>query len=328
MRFLSVFAGIGGFDLGLERANWQCAGQVEIEPFCNAVLEKHWPNVWRWRDVKTLTGKLISDNCGRVDAIVGGPPCQPASVAGNRRGTADDRWLWPDFLRVVSEVNPMWVLAENPRGVASIRVEGLQFTDWLARELETRGYELLPIELAAEDVGAPHRRERVWFVGYAGSVEHNRLSSLQREEMAAIGRASQRYGDGLAVTARELFNGSGTSGSQWRSESSDRHCVGVGLADSNGARSQEHSRERGDTWQEFAPIIRSDWPARPGEPQHEWEERRVVAAESQMGGAVNGVSSRLVGRRRVAALKALGNAVVPQCAEVLGRMINRFMETA
>ena len=166
MRFLSLFAGIGGLDLGLERSGFECVGQIEIDPFCQKVLAKHWPNVWRWNDVKTLTGENVEANCGTVDLVCGGVPCQPASVAGKRLGTADHRWLWPEFLRLVSEVNPMWVLAENPRGVLSLDVEGVQFSEWIAREFAGRGYELLPVKLAAEDVGAAHRRERIWFVAY------------------------------------------------------------------------------------------------------------------------------------------------------------------
>lgn len=300
MNFFSVFSGIGGFDLGLEWAGWQCAGQCELEPFCNAVLEKHWPNAWRHTNVKTLTGKLISDHCGRIDALVGGPPCQPASVAGQRRGAADDRWLWPDFLRLVSEIKPVWVLAENPRGVLSIDVEGLQFSEWLASQFADRGYELLPVELAAEDVGAPHRRERIFFLAYTCCPERR---------AAAQGRIND---DHRADAGRQEETGR----SEFRGEA---------MADSNGGRQYEpqggieEERRRGENGGR-------QWPARPGEPQHEWEAPRVIAAESGVGGSTARLSRGLA-RRRVAALKALGNAVVPQCAEVIGRMINRYAPT-
>lgn len=397
MNFFSVFGGIGGFDLGLERANWRCVGQCEIEPFCTAALEKHWPNVWRWQDVKTLTGELVRQHCGRVDAIIGGPPCQPSSVAGQRRGAADDRWLWPEFLRLVSEVRPVWVLAENPRGVLSIDVEGVQFGVWLAGEFAARGYELIPIELAAEDVGAPHRRERVWFVAYRHGGRQQQPERLIGEERRWVENGS---GDGQAVTTSDGWREgrAESAGQQGRfdaaicgSKLDDARCErleagwdrseqaadgevfnhqperaganamadaqGVGERephDSAGAVARERTRQgvsgRGngirngvglanpcDTRLEGqrdgtigagaevalpAGLGSYCWPARPGESQHEWEAPRVIAAESEMGFTIDGLPVNLA-RWRVAALKACGNAIVPQCAEVLGQMINR-----
>jgi len=352
LRFLSLFAGIGGFDLGLERAGFECAGQVEIEPFCRKVLAKHWPNVWRWNDVKTLTGALVAEKCGAIELLCGGVPCQPASVAGKRKGAADDRWLWPDFLRLVSEVNPVWVLAENPRGVLSLPVEGMEFSEWIARQFAARGYELFPIELAAEDVGAPHRRERIFFVGYARGIKHNRLSSIRRQEMAAIRRTSERFanvanadlsqrrppaceanerngndrgrqeaasGSELRreelADANELLHGAGASGQRWGLESSN----GCGLGNADNARLAQHASQRSNPRTELAAALGAGWPSRPGQPQNEWEEPRTV--ESPLGSTVAGVPVRLVRRHRVAALKALGNAIVPQVAEVIGRAI-------
>lgn len=331
MRFFSVFSGIGGFDLGLQRAGWECVGQCEIDPYCAAALEKHWPNVWRWRDVKTLSGQLILDNCGRVDALVGGPPCQPSSVAGQRRGAADDRWLWPDFLRLVSEVKPMWVLAENPRGVLSLDVEGLQFSEWLAREFENRGYSLMPVELAAEDVGAPHRRERVWFVGYAQGERFSRIDG--RGILAGIETPAERQAnyDDIDRSGAECVAITTSDGRrEGRAESArqqgrlDAAVRGSDVADAHGGRQLQ---PQGRVINERRRVENGggQWPARPGENQREWEEPRVVAAQSAMGLATHGIPGGLA-RWRVAALKACGNAVVPQCGEVLGRMINRFVE--
>lgn len=345
MNFFSTFAGIGGFDLGLERAGWRCAGQCEIEPYCNAVLEKHWPKVWRHPNVKTLTGELIRQRCGHLDALVGGPPCQPSSVAGERRGAADDRWMWPDYLRLVSEINDtqerplLWLLAENPRGVLSIDVEGMRFSEWLARELAARGYELLPVELAAEDVGAPHRRQRIWFVGYATSA---RLAgSAGREATRQVRNETRRQeparsnGRGTDVANRlrpeRRTAAEGRSDDDHRTDAGRQEAPGrpalrrEAMANGNGTRQHEPSRSNGKE-RRRTEDYGGQWPARPGEPQHKWEAPRVVAAQSQMGSAIDGLSRRLAGRRRVAALKALGNAVVPQCAQILGEMINRYEE--
>lgn len=196
MRVLSLFSGIGALDYGLQNAGMEIAGQCEIEEFPRCALQKHWPNVPKFKDVKTLTGEQITAQCGAIDLLAGGPPCQPSSTAGKRRGAADDRWLWPDFLRLVSEVRPLWVLAENPRAVLSLAVEGAQFRDWIAGEFERRGYELLPILLSAESVGAPHRRERVWFIAYsidcAGELaQPSRVQSKRRRGVGNLDSAAR-----------------------------------------------------------------------------------------------------------------------------------------
>src|SRR6185436_15994505 len=102
MRFGSLFAGIGGLDLGLERAGMECAWQVEIDEYCQRVLTKHWPNVTKFRDVR----ECGAANLQPVDLICGGFPCQPFSLAGKRKGSADDRHLWPEMLRIIDELRP------------------------------------------------------------------------------------------------------------------------------------------------------------------------------------------------------------------------------
>lgn len=112
MRFLSLFAGIGGLDLGLERAGMQCVGQCEIDPFCRRVLAKYWPNVWRWDDVRTLTGEVIREHCGTVGLICGGDPCPKHS-----RARSNGRSVHPDlsgyYLSLVGRLRPWWVVREN-----------------------------------------------------------------------------------------------------------------------------------------------------------------------------------------------------------------------
>src|SRR4029450_2592075 len=115
LTFGSLFAGIGGFDLGLERAGLTCRWQVEIDPFCRKVLAKHWPDVTRYADIRELDGRTVDP----VDVLCGGFPCQPHSLAGKRGGSADERDLWREFARVIREVGPRWVLAENVPGLLS-----------------------------------------------------------------------------------------------------------------------------------------------------------------------------------------------------------------
>jgi DNA (cytosine-5)-methyltransferase 1 len=158
LTFGSLFAGIGGFDLGLERAGMECKWQVEIDDFCNRVLEKHWPHVKRYRDVREV-GK---HNLEPVDLICGGFPCQPFSVAGKRDRTSDDRHLWPEVRRVVQEVHPRWFVGENVPGID----DGYEMVlDQVCADLESIGYAVAPpLEIPACAVDADHLRFRVFII--------------------------------------------------------------------------------------------------------------------------------------------------------------------
>ena len=161
MKFGSLFAGIGGFDLGLERAGLECRWQVEIDEWCRKVLTKHWPAIPKYADIR----EVGRNNLETVDLICGGFPCQPFSVAGKRRGTKDNRYLWPEMLRVVSAIKPKWVIAENVHGLLSIN-GGMVFEQVLS-DLETECYEVTTFVVPACAADAPHRRDRVWIIANA-----------------------------------------------------------------------------------------------------------------------------------------------------------------
>lgn len=158
LQVLDLFAGIGGFSLGLERAGMECVGQVEKDGFCLKVLKKHWPGVKRMTDIKDVEG----DEFGSVDLICGGFPCQPWSNAGKRRGVEDDRDLWPEMHRIIKAVHPRWVLGENVSGFISMEM-GL---DRVLSDLEASGYTVRAFAVPAAAVNAPHRRERIWIVAH------------------------------------------------------------------------------------------------------------------------------------------------------------------
>ncbi len=159
LSFGSLFAGIGGFDLGFERAGMKCLWQVEIDDYATKVNTKHWPDVPKFRDIRDC-GK---HNLATVDVICGGFPCQPFSKAGKRRCQADDRYLWPEMFRVVSELQPSWVVCEN---VAEFVNVGLDTT---IADLESQNYEVWSFIIPACAVGAPHQRNRVFIIAHTKS---------------------------------------------------------------------------------------------------------------------------------------------------------------
>lgn len=180
LTILDLFSGIGAFSLGLERT-----GGFATEAFCEfndyrrRVLAKHWPNVPIHPDVRQLRGADV----GPVDVVCGGFPCQPTSVAGQRRGKADDRWLWPEMARVVAEIRPAWVLAENPPGIVGLELDGV------LADLEGLAYAWEALVIPACAVAAPHLRERVWIVAH-------RDETRQQQPSRSLGEKREWTGDG------------------------------------------------------------------------------------------------------------------------------------
>ena len=184
MRGLSVFSGIGGLDLAAEWAGIEPVAFCEIDSYCQKVLKKHWPGVPIFRDVFKLRGYQV----GPVDIIYGGFPCQPFSVAGKQKGKSDTRHLWPEFSRLVKEIRPRWVFAENVPGILAIAA------DDVCADLERLGYEVGVWNFEAAAVGANHRRARIAFVAHTGHELRERNAN-ERER-----RATNAGGEAVAST--------------------------------------------------------------------------------------------------------------------------------
>ncbi|KKL96017.1 hypothetical protein LCGC14_1848670 [marine sediment metagenome] len=182
----SLFSGIGGLDLGLERAGWEVKWQVEINEWCRKILTKHWPDVPKYGDIKEASGEELE----AVDLIAGGFPCQPVSLAGRRKAEADPRWLWPEFLRIVSEVRPQYVLVENVpgllhRGMAEV-----------IGDLSSCRYDAEWGFLSAADVGAPHLRQRVFVVAHTqGLTGQDGPAEAERQRGLAGSGDTDAYSD-------------------------------------------------------------------------------------------------------------------------------------
>ena len=288
MQVLDLFSGIGGFSLGLKRAGMETIGFCEIDPFCRKVLAKHWPDVTVHTDIRGLNGK---DYKGRADVICGGFPCQPFSQAGKRRGTEDDRHLWPEMLRVISEVRPTWVIGENVIGFVKMEL------DSVLSDLEREGYQTRAFIIPACGIDAPHKRDRVWIIAHANSEGKSdgpvnegprpRQLELMADPNSGFSSVTQQ-----AVQAgRTTTNSGGEDVAYSESERVQR------LWSSGEQKPHTYGGQK-------LSLCGSERP-RPAY----WE------AEPGMGRVVDGIPNR------VDRIKGLGNAVVPMVVEVIGNAI-------
>ena len=229
---LSLFSGIGGLDLAAEMAGFETVGQCEFGDYQTRILEQHWPDVPRWKDIHDLTAESFYEKTNRrtVDIISGGFPCQPFSLAGKHQGKEDDRYLWPEMFRVIRELHPTWVLGENVPGIINLAL------DTVLSDLESEGYEVQAFVVPACGVDAPHKRERVCIVAHSldrGSIvwrdrklpdaeedgtggDHNRgrtetaVTGKRREDESRLSGVA----DGIRTAVHKTASDSGPNGLQ------------------------------------------------------------------------------------------------------------------
>lgn len=191
MRHGSLFSGIGGFDLAARWMGWENVFQVEIDPFCQNVLEKNFPSTKRYGDIKEFDGTKYRRS---IDILTGGFPCQPFSHAGKRKGKNDERFLWPEMLRIIGEIRPKFIVGENVGGSRKL-------VDEICSGLEDRGYETKPTVIEAGAVGANIIRERFWFISSPKGNGNNQWEKPHRRKESPIG----------TDIVRECNGGNGTS---------------------------------------------------------------------------------------------------------------------
>jgi DNA (cytosine-5)-methyltransferase 1 len=177
LRTLDLFSGIGGFSLGLESTGFfETIGFVEKDKFCQKVLKKHWSNINIEEDIRNVKGEKY-----QADVVTGGFPCQPFSVAGKRKSTADDRYLWDEMLRVIRETKPRWVIGENVEGIVNIN-EGMVLRQVL-NDLENEGFKSQCIIIPASGIGAWHQRKRIWIIANSSSQRSSSQSIGEHREL-------------------------------------------------------------------------------------------------------------------------------------------------
>lgn len=297
MKHLDLFSGIGGFALAADRV-W---GNIEhtfcdIEPFAREVLKKHWPEAKIYEDIRDIKDET-------ADIVTGGFPCQPFSSAGKRKGTADDRHLWPEMFRIICESKPRWVVGENVFGL--ITWNNGSVLDGLLSDLETEGYKALPpLIIPACAVNAPHRRDRVWIVAYNESSRIRKISDLTREKDSDLNRKD------VIITN----SGYGTERSPEQGGNEKRPSKKSSRSNKIRANSASSGLERSN-WTEISKLQ-----YRNGDENTSWREPWLEVA-SRLCRVDDGLPKRMDRNPR---LKALGNAIVPQIAEQIFKAIKEI----
>tara|TARA_R100000655_G_scaffold52715_2_gene90563 strand:+ start:5270 stop:6181 length:912 start_codon:yes stop_codon:yes gene_type:complete len=294
----SLFSGIGGFDLAAEWAGWENVFHCEYEPFAQKILKHHFPNSKLYNDIKTFDATTYF---GRIDIITGGFPCQPFSNAGERKGTEDERHLWPEMLRVIREVAPKYVVGENVRGLLNWS-GGLVF-EQVCADLEAEGYEVQPYLLPACGKNAPHRRDRIWFIAYANDSDDRRNA-----------RKNETEGSKEWIQKRNEVRKSTKSSKVFKSNTDTlrkRHKRNKFYGASN---ARHRTQESFEPTAELCQI--PNWKIFPTQPP-------ICRGNDGLSKELDGIT---FSKWRRESIKAYGNAIVPQVAYEIFKAINKLEE--
>ena len=305
----SLFSGIGGFDLAARWAGWDNLFNCEIDLFCRTVLKYHFPDAEQYGDIKTTDFAVWRD---RIDVLSGGFPCQPFSQAGKRKGTEDDRYLWPEMLGVIRSVRPRWVVGENVLGIVNWS-KGLVF-EQVCSDLEAEGYEVQPFVIPACGVNAPHRRYRTWFVAHRSDARLEDVRQKRQNTVLSGGITSDTQCFRGYQLHQDIQSGQ-SNGKEFDNVSGKRN-----VADTNCKRLQRCKNKRSvgeirtEQQKQFAGSFCPHWQDFP--------------TQSPVCNRNDGLSYGLDGitfpKWRKESIKAYGNAIVPQVAYRIFETINEY----
>lgn len=316
MRHLDLFSGTGGFAYAADQV-WDNVEHIfcDNDKFCQQVIKKHWPEAKIYDAIQSITdterkgwgqrpvaekGQATRPN-DRVDIVTGGFPCQPFSQAGARLGTADERHLWPEMLRVIQLTKPTWVIAENVRGLITWN-DGLVF-EQICSDLESSGYEVQPFIIPAVAVNAPHRRDRIWFIAHS---VNNRQRGTKRQGYETQNSLPQKHRS-QDSTARQPQRTISNRENEGYATNSQHYRDRAPEYDTDG-RWQKSTNKGQDQFQGGFSRHGTDW------------ERNWLEVAAELCRVDDGLPARLDGfeltkpQHRTQRLKALGNSIVPQVA--------------
>ena len=328
LKLLDLFSGIGGFSLGLESTGYfETIAFVEKDKFCQQVLKKNFKNIPIESEVRNVKGDRYA-----ADIITGGFPCQPFSVAGKRRGTDDDRYLWDETIRIIRECKPRWFIGENVEGIINIQ-EGVVLRQ-VQDDLEKEGFQVQCLVIPASGIGAWHQRKRVWIIAHSNSNrdrheitrsngeekeiqrEYRKKNSSTWKSIGADTHDVPNTNSRLSVRENEEVqargNTSTTSGEDVSNSQRNKHKhTSIRKSGTNKIwkfYSKEEKQTTHDLWSKTtgcdAPLRQDTW----------WE------AQSSLCGVPNGLSYEL-DKNRANRIKSLGNSIVPLIARELGLAI-------
>lgn len=343
----SLFSGIGGFDLAAEWIGWENKFHCEWDDFGKKILSYYWPNAKSYGDITKTDFRQWR---GGIDVLTGGFPCQPFSTAGKRLGKDDNRYLWPEMLRAIREIQPTWVIGENVGGIISMvqpcdevkvgcktslleedyftKKEQEYVVETICSDLEREGYSVQPVLIPACSVGAPHRRDRVWFVAYSNSNDDRKQKGDNNPEWEfAGGRKTEirteftRHGYNEAIA---YANGNGRYQCDGYNEVDTSKGWKYAFNDFNKAiRHTNSTVEQG----EYISKTENGEPNRPdcGNGINNFQN---FPTQSPICGGDDGIPDKLDGitipKWRINTVKAYGNAIVPQVAYEIFKVIDKI----
>ena len=339
LKVLDLFSGIGGFSLGLHSTGiFDTVKFVEFDKFCQKVLQKNFKNIPIEGDIRNVKGQEFE-----ADVITGGFPCQPFSVAGKQKGTDDNRYLWPEMFRLIKEIKPEFVIGENVQGLINLQ-DGMVLRQ-VQDQLEGEGFEVQCFLIPASGLGAWHQRNRVWIIGH--SKHNGLLASEKRSRDKKINGGAQK-GQNQTIESKRT-NGSTNDGNVSNTSSELQYGCSSPTRDSEKEFIRLECNEGWD-WQKIRSKVERCSEQAMANTETEGLQRRSISTDleerqrssnntsetsteeqytwwqtqSNLCGVPDGISREL-DKDRSNRIKSLGNAIVPQCARILGLAIKQVL---